>query len=201
MSMSKRSRVTLFVALAVGLAVSPALAQLSVPMPRMFVASSGAVASAQTTLTGIEGAATSVGKQLAAARAAKDVVKSLCLNDKLSQINAARSAANQKKSAIVQEAGAGNDTTQDSLVLSTLGDRVKQLVTEANQCIGAEGSTSEGSTVTQTVDQGQPADSPPAWFPVILPGDLPSAGGIGVAPPNSFPTAGVAPPECVSPDK
>jgi hypothetical protein len=108
----------------------------------------------------MEQAAGNVRRQLEAARAARDVVKTLCLNDKLSQIDvAARSAKDRRQS--LQLAIGRNDTelgNHEFTILTVLRQRVEQLTAEANQCIGEEATLIGESKITTTVDPTLPSD-------------------------------------------
>jgi hypothetical protein len=101
-----------------------------------------------------------VRRQLEAARAARDVVKTLCLNDKLSQIDVAvRSAKDRRQS--LQLAIGRNDNelgNHEFTILTVLRQRVEQLTAEANQCIGEEATLIGESKVTTTVDPTLPSD-------------------------------------------
>jgi hypothetical protein len=113
---------------------------------------------------GMDEAAAAVRRQLAAAREARDVVKVLCLNDKLTQINLAVRTARDRL-ANLRAAVAQDDQERAShefTVLQVLRDRVRTLVTEANQCIGEELGFVGDSAVTMEVDPTIPDD--PADF-------------------------------------
>jgi hypothetical protein len=108
-------------------------------------------------------AAAAVRKQLEAARRARDVVKTLCLNDKLSQIDVAiRSARDRIQS--LQVAVARRDTelgNHEFTILTVLRQRSEQLTAEANQCIGEESAFIGDTRVTTTVDPGIAPDETP----------------------------------------
>jgi hypothetical protein len=118
-------------------------------------------------LPAMDRAAVSVRRQLTLAREQKDVVKSLCLNDKLNQIDLATRTATDRVSDL--EAGvAANDAERSKhqyTVILVLRDRVNTLVSEANQCIGEDVGFVGESNVTMTID----GDIPP-----IDPSDFPS---------------------------
>jgi hypothetical protein len=109
----------------------------------------------------------SVRLQLEHARAARDVVKTLCLNDKLNQIDVAvRSAADHVSS--LELAAGRKDTDRarhDYAVVQVLRDRVKGLVIEANQCIGEETGFVGESTVKVEIDPTIPED--PSQYPNV----------------------------------
>lgn len=107
-------------------------------------------------------AAVSVRRQLQSAREQKDVVKALCLNDKLNQIDLATRTATDRVSGL--EAGvAANDTERSKhqyTVILVLRDRVNTLVSEANQCIGEDVGFVGESNVTMEIDSNIPPIDP-----------------------------------------
>lgn len=106
----------------------------------------------------MEQAGSSVRKQLQAAREARDVVKTLCLNDKLSQIDVAIRSARDRKSSL-QAAATRNDaelSNHEFTILTVLRQRAEQLTAEANQCIGEEAAFIGDTKVTTTVDPTLP---------------------------------------------
>jgi hypothetical protein len=111
--------------------------------------------------------ASSVRLQLEHARAARDVVKVLCLNDKLNQIDVAvRSAADHVSSLELAAGRKDLDRSRhDYAVVQVLRDRVKGLVIEANQCIGEETGFVGESTVKVEIDPTIPED--PSQYPDV----------------------------------
>src|SRR5688572_8448730 len=112
------------------------------------------VVQAKGFLPQMDRAATAVRRQLALAREQKDVVKSLCLNDKLNQIDLAIRTATDRISGL-EAAAAANDLERSKhqyTVILVLKDRVTALVSEANQCIGEETGFIGESNVTVTVE-------------------------------------------------
>jgi hypothetical protein len=103
-----------------------------------------------------------VRRQLEAARAQRDVVKTLCLNDKLNQIDVAiRSARERKQSLDAAAARSDADlSNHEYTILNVLRQRSDQLLAEANQCIGQEAAFVGESAVTSSVDNNLPTDSP-----------------------------------------
>jgi hypothetical protein len=79
-------------------------------------------------------------KQLDTARQARDVVKSLCLSDKLSQVDVAGRSTKDRQSALeaAVQRGDAELANHEFTIISVLGQRVTQLTAEANQCIGEE---------------------------------------------------------------
>jgi hypothetical protein len=109
-----------------------------------------------------------VRRQLETARAQRDVVKTLCLNDKLNQLDVAVRSARERREALqaaVQRSDA-DLASHEFTILSVLRQRSDQLTAEANQCIGQEAGFIGDSAVSATVDPGLP--EPTGWAP---PGD------------------------------
>lgn len=81
-----------------------------------------------------------VRRQLAEARDNRDVVRVLCLNDKLNQIDLAIRTANDRVDAL-NAAVTENDAVRakhEFTVVQVLRERVTALGSEANQCVGEE---------------------------------------------------------------
>jgi len=95
---------------------------------------------ADTYLQGMEQGASSVRRQLEQAREARDVVKVLCLNDKLNQINVAVRTASERRGSLSSAAERNNAdrARHEFTVIEVLHNRLLTLVKEANQCIGEE---------------------------------------------------------------
>jgi hypothetical protein len=128
----------------------------------------------------MEGAANGVRKQLEEARRQRDVVKTLCLNDKLSQIDVAIRSARDRKTQL-QAAVARNDSelsNHEFTILTVLRQRSEQLVAEANQCIGEESAFVGDTKTTVSIDPQIPPDETPY--------------------PPTDPTLVIGPPQCTS---
>jgi hypothetical protein len=111
----------------------------------------------------MEAAATGVRKQLEEARRQRDVVKTLCLNDKLSQIDVAIRSARDRRQQL-QSAVTRSDTelgNHEFTILTVLRQRSEQLVAEANQCIGEESAFVGDTRVSTTIDPAIPPDETP----------------------------------------
>jgi hypothetical protein len=124
------------------------------------------LAEAKGYLPSMDRGANAVRQQLAVAREQKDVVKTLCLNDKLNQIDLAIRTATDRVDGL-GAAVAQNDSDRSRhqfTVVQVLRDRVNTLVSEANQCIGEETGFVEDSAVTVEVDDSIP-DEDPSEFP------------------------------------
>jgi hypothetical protein len=115
----------------------------------------------------MEQAATTVRHQLEAARIARDVVKTLCLNDKLSQIDVATRSARDRQTTLQSAVQRGDVEmgNHEFTVLTVLRQRAEQLSAEANQCIGEEvafvGQTQVTTTVDPTLPGGDMTSYPP----------------------------------------
>jgi hypothetical protein len=121
---------------------------------------------ADAVLGRIDNASNTVRKQLEQARAQRDVVKSLCLNDKLTQIDVAARSGKDRREAL-RQASARQDAelaTHEYTILMVLKDRVDQLIAEANQCIGEEAGFVGETKVTVTIDPNLPKEDP-AQYP------------------------------------
>jgi hypothetical protein len=130
-------------------------------------------------------ASQTIGRRLAAARLQHDVVKVLCLNDKLSQVDVAGKSAQDRKNAHASAVGR-HDTelsNHEFTILSVLKQRIEQLMTEANQCVGEEAAYTGGTTTFTTVDPNLPPTND-TGFPPIEPVNLP-APPIQVNPPGA----------------
>jgi hypothetical protein len=108
-----------------------------------------------------QGAAT-VRTMLEQAQAARDVVKAMCLKDKLAQIEVAKRSGRDRiltlQSAV--DAKDKDRSRHEFMIMQVLRDRVEQLVKEANQCIGEELGFVGESQVTLRVNPDIPDNNP-----------------------------------------
>ncbi|PIE05969.1 MAG: hypothetical protein CSA75_01960 [Sorangium cellulosum] len=113
-------------------------------------------------LAGMEAASKNVRAELAKAREQRDVVKALCLDDKLTQMDVARRSAGERAEALDQAVARQDKelATHEYTILVVLKDRVSQLSSEANRCIGAEIGFVGEAKVTLDIDPNLPADEP-----------------------------------------
>jgi len=113
-------------------------------------------------LARMEGSRATVRRQLEQARAQRDVVKTLCLNDKLNQIDVAIRSARERRQALELAANRKDAdlSNHEFTILTVLRQRVDQLTAEANQCIGQEAGFVGESAVTTTVDPNLPQEDP-----------------------------------------
>jgi len=112
------------------------------------------VAQADAFVQRMESTRSSVRRQLETARTQRDVVKVLCLNDKLNQIDVAIRSARERKQSL-EAAAARNDAdlaSHEFTILTVLRQRSDQLTAEANQCIGEEGVSIDEAAVNVTVE-------------------------------------------------
>lgn len=143
------------------------------------------LAQSEAILSRMEASRTGVRRQLETARAQRDVVKTLCLNDKLNQLDVALRSAQERREALAA-AAQRSDTdlaNHEFTILSVLRQRGDQLTAEAQQCIGQEAGFVGESAVQSTIDPGIPPD-PSRW-------DAPGVVSI-ITPPI------IEPPSCVS---
>ena len=111
----------------------------------------------------MEQAAGGVRKMLEEARKQRDVVKTLCLNDKLSQIDVAIRSGRDRRTQL-QAAVNRNDSelaNHEFTILTVLRQRSEQLVAEANQCIGEEAAFVGDTRTRVTIDPSIPPDETP----------------------------------------
>lgn len=102
-------------------------------------------------------------RMLEGARAQRDIVKILCLNDKLSQVDVAirsgRDRSKQLRAAV--ERNDAEFANHEFTILTVLRQRSEQLVVEANQCIGEETAFVGDTRTKVTVDPSIPPDETP----------------------------------------
>lgn len=147
-------------------ATPPPPASAPAPAPEPELTPQQMLSQARGFLPVMDRAAAGVRRQLQNAREQKDVVKSLCLNDKLNQVDLATRTATDRVAGL--EAGvAANDAERvkhQYTVILVLRDRVTTLVSEANQCIGEDVGFVGESQVTMEVD-GDIPEVDPTDFP------------------------------------
>jgi hypothetical protein len=122
---------------------------------------------AEALLSQMRGVSSTTQHMLAQARVARDVVKTLCLNDKLSQVDVATRSATDRRASLHSAVARGDVemANHEFTILSVLKKRVDQLSTESNQCIGEEaafvGATNVVTTVDTTLPTGDTTTLPP----------------------------------------
>jgi hypothetical protein len=134
------------------------------------------VAQSDTSISRMEGARTSVRRQLETARSQRDVVKTLCLNDKLNQIDVAIRSARERKQSLELAANRRDAdlANHEFTILTVLRQRTEQLTAEANQCIGQEAGFVGDSAVTSEIDPNLPEDDPTELPPIDVIIELPA---------------------------
>jgi hypothetical protein len=138
------------------------------------------LAEANKHVSRMEQASAAVRKMLEEARRQRDVVKTLCLNDKLSQIDVAVRSARDRRQQL-QAAVNRNDvelSNHEFTIMTVLRQRSEQLVAEANQCIGEESAFVGDTRTTVQIDPRIPPDETPY--------------------PPTDPTLVIGPPQCTS---
>lgn len=108
---------------------------------------------ARAVLASAERATQAATQSLRASRQESDVVKSLCLDDKLAQLEVARATVEERVQSL-EGAVEGSDAeaiNHDFSVVSALGDRVSALSGEANQCIGEDRAAPGTGSILQVV--------------------------------------------------
>jgi Spy/CpxP family protein refolding chaperone len=125
------------------------------------------LAAADGAIAGMEQTATTVSRMLEQARAARDVVKTLCLNDKLSQIDVAIRSAKDRRSALQAAVGRNDQelSNHEFTILTVLRQRDEQLSAEANQCIGEEAAFVGATNVSTTIDNTLPPTDDTQYSP------------------------------------
>jgi hypothetical protein len=142
------------------------------------------LAQAEASISRMDQAATTVRRQLEQARQARDVVKTLCLNDKLSQIDVANRSARDRQAAL-QSAVQRNDVelaNHEFTILTVLKQRAEQLSAEANQCIGEEIAFVGQTQVTTEIDPNLPGEDTtdyPPTEPIVVTAPPPAASPTG----------------------
>jgi hypothetical protein len=142
-----------------GLTVSPELAPPGVlAQPESDLSPDQRLERGKGFVDAIERSAQSIQRQLQSARKDRDVVRVLCLNDKLNQVDVALRSARDRVAAL----GAAVDrkdadrARHEYTVLEVLNDRVRTLVNESSQCIGEETGFIGEAEVSVSIDPNLP---------------------------------------------
>ena len=130
------------------------------------------LAQTESYLGRMETARTTIRRMLETARSQRDVVKTLCLNDKLNQMDVALRSARERRQALElavsrKDADLAN---HEFTILNVLRQRTDQLTAEANLCIGKEAEYIGDSAVSGSIDPGLPEEDPSEYpnEPVIV---------------------------------
>jgi len=177
--LSKAARVSMLALGLLGLGAGVVAAQEATPESEAAPAAAdasiaGMVAKGKSVLAALDASSQNVSRMLRDARAAKDVVKALCLDDKLSQVDVAKRSAADRVESLEAAAAAGNleRAQHDFAVIGALEERANALSAEANQCIGEEKGYVGGSSLKVTFDPTIPqsdTSAPPAFVVVVQP--------------------------------
>jgi hypothetical protein len=112
----------------------------------------------RTYLSRMESIRSGISRELEEARSQRDVVKTLCLNDKLNQVDVALRSGGERFRAL-EIAGKRGDqdlTNHEFTILTVLHQRSQQLDAEAKQCIGKEVGFVGESSIRVEVEPGMP---------------------------------------------
>ena len=170
-----RTRLKWAVALAaVAIACTPALAQtvggpdarVDVRRP-VTVSPQDQIREAEGILGRMEMARSGIRRQLETSLAQRDVVKTICLNDKLNQLDVTKRTAQERVQAH-KSAATRNDTelaNHEFTIIKVLQQRSEQLTGEANACVGEQEAFVGAARVTQVLDPNLPPPSTETEFP------------------------------------
>ncbi len=143
------------VAVAQAPAGSPAVPEANAGLTRQVILTPAEQATqAETFLARMDSSRTLIAQMLAKARQDRDVIKVLCLNDKLNQTDVAIRSARERQTSL-QAAASKSDAdlaAHDFTILTVLSQRSDQLSSEANQCIGKENDVLGEFGITVTFD-------------------------------------------------
>lgn len=110
-------------------------------------------ASSTAAVEEIRAAATSVRQHLRTARAQRDVIRTLCLNDKLNRLDVTLRSAGQRREALLA-ATAQSDAaavSREQARLEVEREQARRVTAEAQQCVGSpEPGGDEGGRTTMT---------------------------------------------------
>jgi hypothetical protein len=125
------------------------------------------LAQADAIIAKMDQSSTTVRRQLDAARQGRDVVRSLCLSDKLSQVDVAARSARDRQGALQAAVQRGDSelANHEFTILTVLRQRTEQLGAEANQCIGEEVAFVGQTQVVSVVDPNLPGEDNTAFPP------------------------------------
>lgn len=132
------------------------------------------LAQADASIAKMSLSASGVRRSLEQARAQRDVVKTLCLNDKLNQIDVAVRSAQDRRTTLDQAVSRKDAdlSNHEFTILQVLRQRVDQLDFEARQCLGEELQFLGETKVVTTIETGMPTvetTSYPEPVPVVSP--------------------------------
>jgi hypothetical protein len=119
------------------------------------------LARAKAFVAGIEEASRSIQRELQMARRDRDVVRVLCLNDKLNQVDVALGSAQDRFGSLraAVEQSDGERVRHEFTVLEVLNDRARALSSESSQCMGEETGFVGEAQVSVSIDPNLPNPS------------------------------------------
>lgn len=133
---------------------------------------------AESTMASASASCSAQSQALQSAKREADIIRTTCLDDKLSQCNANLQNLKRRQTALneaIAEGDAGR-ANHESTVIGVLGQKFKMLAQAANQCVGQDlfdtGDTETKSEVDLFAPDGNPAVTPdvPDWpIPYIPP--------------------------------
>lgn len=120
------------------------------------------VAAGEQFITGMESVRQQIRVELEESRQRRDVVKTLCLNDKLNQIDVTLRSAGERSRALKSAASAGDNgqASHEFTIMSVLNQRGQQLDAEAKQCVGKEVGMVGESSASMEVNPNLPLEDP-----------------------------------------
>jgi hypothetical protein len=115
----------------------------------------------QKIVSRLEAAGTTIRTQLQTARAQRDVVKTLCLNDKLNQIDVTIRNARERRQSLEAAMTRGDQEQggHELTLLTTLRQRGDQISADAYACLGGDPGTIEAGEVKPFIDPNLPEDA------------------------------------------
>jgi hypothetical protein len=113
---------------------------------------------ANALITKMLGASGTVRRQLEKARTSRDVVKTLCLNDKLSQVDVTTRSAQDRQAALQSAISRGDieGAHHHFNILTAHSQHSQQVTSEANQCVGEEYAFVGATSTSLTIDVEMP---------------------------------------------
>jgi hypothetical protein len=113
---------------------------------------------AQQFVLDMQQASQSIQRQQQTARGNRDVVRVLCLGDKLNQVDVASRSAQDRLSAlkVAVDSGDADGVQHGYTIIEVLNDRVRVLVNESNQCVGAETAFIGDAELSVSIDPNLP---------------------------------------------
>ena len=120
----------------------------------------------------IDLAGTTVRRMLEKARAERDVVRTLCLSDKLTQLDVTLRSSKERRTALEAAANRRDSelSAHEFTILGVYRSRADRLSAEANQCVGSEVGLLGDTRLTTTIDPQIPEDQsgpPPVPLPPV----------------------------------